>query len=126
MQAPPPELESRPCTNNLPHVGIPSWLEPGTTDWNKQAARVGVKELVQRRRVYLNGFTDSRGNHWCGQCFWRCRLIDLGEQLGYPAPDSYHLAAGYDAWLHCAKEVGVVGIEDAVRYLIQFFHLPHE
>src|SRR5260370_40644476 len=102
LQAPLPEPESRPCTSSLPHVGIPGWLDPGTSDWNKQATRVGVQELLQRRRVYLNGFTDSRGNHWCGQCFWRCRLVNLGEQLGYPALDLVHLAAGYHAWFHYA------------------------
>jgi hypothetical protein len=116
-QAPLPEPESRPCTSSLPHVGIPGWLDPGTSDYYKQAARVGVQELLQRRRVYLNGFTDSRGNHWCGQCFWRCRLMDLGERLGYPALDGLRLAAGTVAWLRYAREVGVVRIEDAVRFV---------
>lgn len=121
-----PELESPPCTSSLPHVGIPGWLEPGTNDWNKQVARVGARELLERRRVYLRGFTDCRGNHWCGQCSWRCRLINRGDQLDYPALDPVRLAAGYEAWLRYAQGEGVVAIEDAVRFAARIPHLPHE
>jgi len=99
----------------LPHGHIPSWLEPGSPDWKKHEARLGSEELMQRRTIYLNGFTDSRGTHWCGNCFWRCRLMNLGEQLGYPALDLVGLAAGYDAWLRYARDASVVGVEDAVR-----------
>ncbi len=110
-----PLEETQPCVISRPHGHIPSWLEPGTADWKKQAVRVGTQELQLRRTIYLNGFTDRRGGLWCGQCFWRCRLVHLGDQLGYPALDLVGLAAGYDAWQRYAKEAGVVGVEDAVR-----------
>ncbi len=110
----PPE-ETQPCVISRPHGHMPSWLQPGTADWKKHAARVGAEELVQRRMIYLNGFTDCQGLLWCGSCFWRCRLMNLGEQLGYPALDLVGLAAEYGAWLQYAKEAGVVSVEDAVR-----------
>ena|SRR5713226_9563627 len=115
VEPPLQQEETQPCLIPWPHGHIPSWLQLGTADWKKQAARVGAQELMQRRTIYLNGFTDSRGSLWCGQCFWRCRLVHLGDQLGYPALDLVGLVAGYDAWHSSAREASVVGVEDAVR-----------
>src|SRR5579859_7529004 len=58
--------------------------------------------------IVLDGFVDVRGNHWCGNCFTRKQLMDVGEALSYTsAHDLYSVPAtrdvtGYEAWFHLA------------------------
>jgi len=47
------------------HGGMPSWLVPGTLGFQRLVKRVGSEEVVKRRQVYLDGFTDVKKNWWC-------------------------------------------------------------
>lgn len=99
------------------HVGMPSWLVPGTFGFQRRVRRVGYREVMRERQAYLDGFVDARGNWWCGECYYHALLINLGEQLGYPAWSDVGLEAGYDQWLLFARQAGRVAVGDAVRFV---------
>src|SRR5260370_11959365 len=79
----------------------------------------------ERRQAFLAGVLDVRGNWWCGQCYWRARLIEAGEALGYPDmhtlyahPDTRE-SVGYAAWLAVARGGSAVLVETAARAALE-------
>lgn len=86
-------------------VLIPSWLRPGTVEYIKLLKRSGLDETRSRQREFLSGFTDRRGNWWCGLCYWRQRCMDAAEMLSYIDAHSLYAVpetrgvVGYVEWL---------------------------
>ena len=114
------------------HPPVPPWLTNAMYDsrtketWWQFFVRVsGLDEAMRRRQAFLDGFTDTRGNWWCGQCSWRARLIEAGEALGYP--DMHPLSAhpdtrertGYANWLDMAQRGSAVLVETAARAALE-------
>jgi hypothetical protein len=94
------------------HIGFPSWIDPNDRHF------LGWEV----RNAYLQGDVDVMGNWWCGLCFYRCQLINLGTILSYPElPSGYRIegypCAGYEAWLALAQYGGSVRVETAVRWV---------
>jgi hypothetical protein len=99
------------------HPLVPLWLTNDMHDyhtketwWQSFVRLQGLDEATRRRDAFLAGFTDSRSNWWCEQCFWRSCLIEAVDALGYP--DLHMLyehpatrqATGCAAWLTVAQE----------------------
>jgi hypothetical protein len=99
------------------HGVIPSWLVPGTPDFQRLVRRVGSEEVTKRRQVYLDGFTDVKKNWWCGGCYYHCLLINLGERLGYPDGLVAGPGSGYERWLFFARFAGYVAVSNVVDFL---------
>ena len=107
--SPSTDAKNRACTTTRAHtLGMPSWLR--------------ADRYTEERIAYYQGFTDVRGNWWCGQCFYRCALINRGEALGYPElPPSFRMEGspitGYEGWLALAQQGSQVAVETAVRFV---------
>lgn len=131
------------CLESCPqHPDVPPWYTnqqyPNSkyTWWQRYVRHSGFVAAVKARQAFIDGFTDVRGNHWCGQCYHQREMINLGEQLGYP--DVHRLyalvetrnAAGYEAWLRLARFGGCVLVENVERVaralLVQRSHLLRE
>ncbi len=51
--------ENHPQNGKVKYASPPSWLTPGTKDWQKQVAKNGLKDMIERRKAWL----EQEGNH---------------------------------------------------------------
>ncbi|MBO0794129.1 MAG: hypothetical protein J2P36_24700, partial [Ktedonobacteraceae bacterium] len=101
------------------HPEIPPWYtnelydkdrSDSLTWWQKYVKAVGLKAAQAARQACIDGFVDQAGNWWCGQCYYRCQMINIGAQLSPAYPDAHDLyviketrdSSGYDHWLEIA------------------------
>lgn len=103
----PPHLN--PKTNKIyDRVEEPGKPPRWRTWWEWFSETRGEAYALAERQLWLEGKTDVRGGWWCGHCLPECKLIDLGEQLGYPDTSRYSRiiprAVGYEQWQAFARE----------------------
>lgn len=103
------------------HPPVPAWYTNKRYDreltwWQFFVRSSGFEQAMRQRASFLQGFSDCRGNWWCGSCYWHSLLIDLGECLHYPVLVPYpQIDSGYAAWLHFDQQAGTFLVENAVR-----------
>lgn len=105
-------IEDHPRRGRMPRTMYEQRLQSLARQYGKEEAQ---RLLLKDIRSFLTGFDDVKGNHWCGQCFAQYQLINLGEELAYPALWWSRTEAGYDHWLHLARFGGGAGVADALR-----------
>jgi len=86
-------------------------------EWREleQAKRDVLPDHMLVVNAFFQGFTDVTGNWWCGQCYSSYQLMNIGQQLDYPALWSSKTEAGVDGWLHTARYSGCVCVESGLR-----------
>lgn len=70
--------------------------------------RHSLKKNAAVAEAHFEGFYDALGNWWCGHCFARATLMDLGMELNFPDirtiyPNIDRPEQGQESWLQAAK-----------------------
>ena len=91
------------------------------TWWQFFVKHSGLDNAIAQREAFLTGFPGIRGTYWCGLCYWHKRLLDIGEEFGYPDLHSYYAlpetrdTATYGAWLYLARFGGSTLVQGILR-----------
>lgn len=114
------EHRNRTAYTYLPEL----WLRPGTLEYVRAVKRHGLLVVREQQIAFGRGFTDASGQHWCGFCSYRARLMNAGAALDYPGLQKlYSLAqlpdgspvVGRENWLAFCQTASDVRIENAVQ-----------
>ncbi|PZW23895.1 hypothetical protein EI42_04818 [Thermosporothrix hazakensis] len=86
----------------LPGRRYRSMYEERMSSLHRHHGAILALEIMRTEQVaFLQGNNDVRGNHWCGHCLERAKLINLGDTLGFPALPC--VQEGYVSWKQFAS-----------------------